>query len=182
MSAEEAVRNYLQYLDDPDSLRDDAKIAELEAAAASAGDAIERLRALDALAKANVVDGSQVRMAFVAHAKAWADGEGIDVAAFRAMGVPADVLRDAGFGGPAPRRSRPSSDGGTRSRVTQAEIRAAVPSAPFTKKDLVATSGASIGSVTKVIDEMIASGELENRGQDPDWAGRGRVPTLYARA
>ncbi len=180
MSAEQAVRDYLSYLADPESVRDDARIAELDAAASAASDPIERLRALDALAKAKAVDGTEIRNGFVAHAKAWADGENIDAAAFREMGVPADVLRDAGFGGA--RRARAASSGGApRSRVTQAEIKAVIPSAPFTKKDLVAVSGASIGSVTKVIDEMIAAGELENRGDDPDWAGRGRIPTLYAR-
>ncbi|WCO66244.1 hypothetical protein PO878_17215 [Iamia majanohamensis] len=63
------------------------------------------LAELDREERGRVVDQSAFEAAFVAGAKAWADAEDVPAYAFRALGVPDDVLRQAGFklpsGGPA---------------------------------------------------------------------------------
>ena len=48
-TAEVAVRQYLLWITAPDSLRDEGRIAELEATVAAATDPIEKLKALSAL-------------------------------------------------------------------------------------------------------------------------------------
>ena len=44
-------------------------------------------------------DLDKLRRAFVKHARAYGDAKGIERATWREIGVPADVLRDAGIGG-----------------------------------------------------------------------------------
>ena len=63
--AENAVRAYLQFLKDPESLRDQARIAELEAAIADASDPIAALRATSKLRRARSGDGEHVKVQFM---------------------------------------------------------------------------------------------------------------------
>src|SRR5215218_5001682 len=114
-TAEAAVRQYLLWITAPDSLRDESRIAELQAAIDATSDPIEKLKALSALEDARTVDGDRIRADFVAHAREYVAGEGIRVDAFRTMGVPDDVLRDAGLlGGPPPRSSSASPSAARR--------------------------------------------------------------------
>lgn len=122
-TGEGAVRLYLMYLTDPDSLRDESKIKSLQAEAAKAKDPIDKLRSLAELERAKAVDSSQFRDGFVRHAKQWADEQGITAGAFRELGVPDDALADAGFdvrGG----RGRGRGRAGRRAAVASGRQRA----------------------------------------------------------
>ncbi len=178
-AAETAVRNYLLWLRDPESLRDEATIADLKSRAEAATDPLEELRLRSELKRASEVDGTTYRNEFVAQARSWAEQSDVTADAFRQMGVPQADLRDAGLlGSPA----RSGKEPGRRTRVNPDVIRSSVPSGTFSAKDLEARSGASTATVRKVISAMIDEGALLDLGSDPQWGGRGRAPVLYRKA
>jgi hypothetical protein len=181
-TAEEVIRTYLSALRDPESLRDDDAITDKEAELAQAGDPITRLRLHEELQKLTKPSLESIEDEFVVHAKAWADESGISAKAFAAEGVPAAVLRRAGFsvsgGGSRGRRSttRRSSSG---KRVTTEQVIESMPSGTFTVKALQEISGASAAVVRKAINAEREAGRLSEVGPDPDHSGPGRAPTLY---
>lgn len=186
VTPEAAVRRYLEFLVDPSSLVDADAVAKAEAAVAGAGDPLARLHALADLEHAKRADDAGVTADFVAHAKAYADAQSIPVSAFRASGVPDDVLRQAGFavGGRQGRgAARPSGGGGTRApKVSIEELKAATLRMPrqFTLSELAdAAGGGSPQTVRKAVEELIAAGKARSLGPKPDHHGRGRAPTLY---
>ena len=168
-----AVRNYIQWLTDPQSMRDDEAIAELEARIAEA-DPIEALTLHTQLAKLRVVDGEPFIKAFVENAKAWADANNVDVRAFREVhDVPAPVLRDAGF----ENVRRPST-----TRVTKEDVVASVPKTGlFTVRDLENLSGASTVTVRETVQALVEDKVIQSRGIDPKHDGRGKAPVRYER-
>lgn len=174
---EVAVRSYLQWLEDPDSVRDHAAIAEATSAASNAADPLDRLRALSALQALEAVDGDSFRAGFVDNAASWARENGVTTEAFVTIGVPNDVLVDAGLlesrgtSGP-PLRKR-------RTRISPDAVRAAIPTGSFTIAQLEQASGASTATVRKVIAEMTDAGTLRDLGPDQTHAGRGRAPLLF---
>ena len=172
-----AVADYLQFLADPTSMRNDEEIAGLAAERDGASDPISRLRAIEAIKRAEADDGSKYVSAFVQHAREWAAAEGISAESFVEIGVPISVLREAGFVVATTGRSAGSST--TRKRVTVSEIRASVGSEPFTVKSLQDASGASTASVRKAIKEMIDDGSAVEISLDPAYTGRGRAPNRY---
>jgi hypothetical protein len=189
-SSEAAIRQYLNYLQDPASLRNDAKIAKLQDEVKNNKDPIARLRAVSALERAQEVDGSEAREAFVAVAKQWADREGISAQSFRELGVPSADLAAAGFAVRGRRPARPNTRGRTRTRarrrarrVPVADITAAVGGVRkrFTVRDLEAASGGTNATVRKALSQMVAEGVVVDLGPDPSWSGRGRSPRLYER-
>lgn len=104
-----AVRAYLELLERPnrrpsDAMLDD-KIAEAAAAARTATDPVHRLELiqrrlnLEAARKrtADQVDEEEIVGRFVEHAAAYGARKGISYQAWRAVGVPARVLRTAGI-------------------------------------------------------------------------------------
>src|SRR4051794_23282241 len=96
-SPEAAVRDYLTYLNDPDSLVDTVGVERLQEALAETVDPIERLMTMAAINRASTHDPHAYEQAFIAHAKAWAKAEDVPAAAFEQMGVPSDVLVSAGL-------------------------------------------------------------------------------------
>jgi hypothetical protein len=182
--AEDAVRSYLTALRDPAALRDDAVIADLESKIAASEDEIERLRLRQQLLNAKTPQVDRYEQAFVDQASAWAHKHGVSAEAFASEGVPAGVLRRAGFrvgrGGGRSRAKAPSA-GRTRKRVTAEEVRAAMPKGTFTIKQLQEASGASPAVVRKVVAEQLEAGTISEQGPDPDHSGPGRAPTLYQR-
>lgn len=189
LEGEAAVRRYLTYLSDPDSLRDEAAISRLEQQAADTKDPIDKLRLLADLERLRSVDETTYREAFVREAKAWADDEGIPAAAFRELGVPADVLADAGFersrrGRPpgrstsGSRRRRSSSDG---PRVSGEHVRSVALSQKgrFTATELTERSGGSPATVRNVLKALVDDGAVRDLGSDPGHSGRGRAPHLF---
>ena len=168
-------------------MRDDSEIENLRKRLAESDDELERLALRQKLMDTEKPSIDRFEEAFVTHAKAWADEQGISAQAFTEEGVPASVLRKAGFrAGGRGRRSAGTrssrSTGGTRSRVTSQEVRNAIPSQPFTIKQLQEASGASPAVVRKVVAEEESAGNLQATGTDPNHTGPGRAPTLYARS
>ena len=202
MNGEDAVRSYLTYLDDPASIRNDDEIATRRRAVAKAVDPVEKLRAVAALRSAERLDGSEYRERFIREARGWAQREGITTSAFVEIGVPLADLRAAGFdvsGGRAgrggrrrrtasrpteaarPRRTR-RRDG--RTRVTSDSIREAIlaTSEPFTTSTLRELTGGSLGTIRKVLGDLVAAGEVGELGPDHNRKRRGRAPIRYQRA
>lgn len=189
VDGEGAVRLYLMYLSDPDSLRDEARINALTADVEKAKDPIDKLRALAELERARAVDPGQFREGFVRNAKAWADEQGIGPGAFRELGVPDDALAEAGFD-VGTRRGR--GRGGRRAAAAGGRQRAkAVPaeeikrqvlefSGPFTLSDVMERAGGSPATVRKAVEDLVESGRVEKLGPAADHSGRGRAPTQYA--
>ena len=175
----EAVRSYLQWLEDPSSVRDHEAIAEAHTQATTAADPLDRLKALSRLQALEAVDGDVFRARFVEHAASWAAANEVTPEAFRKLDVPTDVLKDAGL-------IPVSATGGARSakrrtRVSPEMVRAAIPDGQFTIAGLEEASGASTATVRKVIAEMVDAGTLRDHGPDQRHTGRGRAPLLFSR-
>ncbi len=184
-SPEDAVRRYLLWLEEPESIVDEAAVAKAEAAVADATDPLARLHALADLEHARAADAEGVTADFVAHAKGYAEAQSIPLAAWESLGVPAEVLRQAGLTGGRGRRpgGRPASGAGSRApKVSIDELKAAARRLPkqFTLSDVAREAGGgSPQTVRKAVDEMIEAGQARSLGPKTDHHGRGRAPTLY---
>ncbi len=182
---ESSVRNYLLSIRNPSALRDDSAIATLNSKLEESTDELERLQLRQQLLDAESPALERYEDAFVEHAKQWAERTGISADAFLAEGVPAAVLRRAGFRGVGAGRRRGAATRSTgtrtttRSRVSSDEVRAAIPSGRFTVKDLQERSGASAAVVRRIIQEEVESGNVSDEGADPDHSGPGRAPNVY---
>ncbi|MBW3601952.1 MAG: hypothetical protein KY434_04530 [Actinobacteria bacterium] len=184
-SVETAIRNYLVALKDPAALRDEERITRLQQSLDSSDDQLERLQLQQQILDLSNPSVERFEEEFVTHARAWADKHGISARAFSAEGVPAAVLRKAGFGGVgrgrvARRGTRPAGGRG-RTRVRAEDVRAAMPTRPFTVKQLQETSGASPAVVRRVVREDLEAKALEDAGVEESHAGPGRAPRLYRR-
>jgi len=183
---EKAIRNYLTSLRDPAALRDDKAIADTQTKLDNADDGIERLKLRQQLIELQQPSLNGVEDQFVEHAKPWADKVGISGEAFVAEGVPATVLRRAGFRVTTTSRTARSGRRATtrtrRTRVSADQVRNAIPSGVFTVNDLQQRSGASAAVVRRIIHEQIDAGRLTDRGASPTHTGPGRAPRTYQRA
>ena len=191
---ESAVRRYLAWLEDPASVIDQGALHRAEEAFASATDPIDRLHAAAARERARAADVAAITRNFVAHARVYGEAESIPVEAFRALGVPDDVLSEAGFAMASLRRRRgPAVIGDRRSGLRSGErapqvgvvqIKEALGSVAvtFTLAQLAEQAGGgSPATVRKAVDGLIAEGRVEKLGPDPDHTGPGRAPTRYRR-
>jgi hypothetical protein len=183
MTEEEAVRNYLTFLRDPSALRDEASIKRHAAAVEKAKDPVAEALARAALKEAESVDESVPRARFVEHARNWAEANSVPASVFVEMGVPTDVLAEAGIS-VGRRGGRKAATKTRSSRVRAEDVRAVAASikGPFTTGDLQQRSGGSPGTIRKVIAEMTSAGEIVSTGPHPDWKGRGRPPIRYEAA
>lgn len=191
-SHEDAVRRYLAWIDDPRTAVDEDAVAAAEKAFAGAGDPIAKLHAAAAAERARTGDADALTSRFVAHARAYADAEGIPVGAFRTLGVDDQVLARAGFelpvgrgrGPAAPARrggaglsAAPRSPQVGAGRLKEVAGRMA---GPFTLSQLAEEAGGgSPATVRKAVEELVAEGRAANLGPDPDHRGPGRVPTRF---
>jgi hypothetical protein len=193
-TAEDAVRRYLMYVADPTSVRDDAAIAAAERAVEDARDPLSKLKALSALERVRAGDeGDRLKMAFMLHARAWAETNDVSIGAFRSMGVSDDVLAGAGFVVPRggrrsstakarPARSTPARSGGGRARavpvgaVTEHILGR---EGTFTLNDVLAQVGGTPATATRAIRALVDEGAVTNLGPDPAHSARGRAPFLY---
>jgi hypothetical protein len=188
MTAEEAVRQYLRYLEDPNTLRDDAEIEKRQRAVEKATDPIDKLKALAELDRVSNVDEEPIQKGFIEQAKAWAEEVGVPVSAFRELKVPDEVLREAGFEVAGPRRrGRGAGTAGSGQRakpVPIEDIKAWVTNqkGTFTLADVMSNAGGSPATVRKAIDELIEAGSVEKLGPVQDYSGRGRAPIQYSRS
>lgn len=192
VSPESAVRRFLDWIDDPASAVDHGAVERAEAAFAAASDPIDRLHAAAARERARSADVVSVRADFVAHARGYAEAEGIPVEAFRALEVSDDVLAEAGFAVPSSRGRRGPAAGRAKTsnrtglprapQVPVAQIKAVADQMPrqFTLAQLAAKAGGgSPVTVRKAVDELIAEGFVAKLGPDANHAGPGRAPTIY---
>ncbi|MDP8971512.1 MAG: hypothetical protein M3N52_13630 [Actinomycetota bacterium] len=187
VTADRAVRDYLVALKDLAALRDQDQLSELQRQLEESTDPVKRLQLRQELLELESPSLQRYEDDFVAHAKNWADEHEVGPDAFAAEGVPASVLRRAGFrvGGRrhAGVQRRPAARAGRgRRRVSADEIRAAIPKGPFTARQLQERSGASAAVVRRVLQEEVAAGRVNDQGTDPDHRGPGRAPTLYQAA
>jgi len=177
ITPEEAVRSYLQFVDDPASIVDAAAVKKAQSAVDKATDPIDRLRALGVLGRVQSNDGSAYRSDFVRYARSWAEEEGIPASAFRALGVPNNVLAEAGLDG-APKGRRQSKAGtAPRSRrppVKTETLEAAIvnQAEPFTVKDIETSVGGSPMTIKTVLDRLVAHGKVAEAGERPGTRGR----------
>lgn len=181
--AENSVRRFLVLLTDPDALRDDVAVQQLQGKLADTSDPLERLALFSAIERAANVDAQGIRADFHRDARAFAETHGITSSAFAAMGVSRDDLRAAGLLS-APQRSAPRASEAKRPagrRSTVDDVFAAIPSDPFTLKQLEELSGASTLTVRKAVDAMLLAGSLSQIEPDPAHSGPGRAPRRYVR-
>lgn len=158
---EAAVRGYLLMLHDRSWLTAVPEYERLRQERDQAADPLERVRLDGQLRQLERALADRCEAAFVACAKQWAEAHGVTAEAFRVEGVPADVLRRAGFPLREDRaRSRPASQGG-RASPTTSDIRAAMPPGRFTVDDIEQRTGASRGAVRRAIRLMLQRGEVE---------------------
>jgi Fic family protein len=171
---EQAVRNYLTYLTNPSSLRDDALITKLQTQIANTTDPIDKAKAISARQRAETVDGTTYRQDFITNAKPFAEANNITTEALTELGVPNEDLRAAGF-----TISRKNSPGSRAKRVTTDTIAAQLPSGAFTSRDLETATGASTGTVRRALSQLLAGKKITEAGVDPKYPGRGRAPMRY---
>lgn len=177
---EAAVRAYLQALTDPDALRDDEGIAELQERLEHSDDPLERVKLQGQIEQATQVRPDVFEDGFIAHAKEWADEHGVSATAFQAEGVPRTVLRRAGLDGGRSARGR--AQPARKAQVSREDVRAAVRThATFTLPQIQSKTGASRETVRTVIKDCLNAGEVEKVGPVDSHQGRGR-PTQYRRA
>ena len=172
---EAAVRNYIAFLADPESARDEAAIAAAEEAVAKAKDPIDALRAHAQLERARKVDGSAQREAFIRPARAWANAEGIPASAFLKLNVPAEDLAAAGI----TTATRTTRGRGRAPRLDIDEVAAKLPKGKFTLKDVAAAIDRETGTTRRYVQQLVDRGVISDLGDDPDHDGRGRAPRLY---
>lgn len=186
--AEQAVRSYLEFLVDPSSAVDSARVAELERALASSNDVIAKLKLHGELERSRQGDVAELRSAFARHARAWAQRNDVNVEAFRALGVSDIALAESGFelgrnttgrvkNAPVVRAARAQRS----TNVSAKTIREAIlgRTGSFTLARVMAEAGGSPGTIRKVVDELEADGRVRNEGADPHHSGRGRSPHLF---
>ena len=184
--AETAVRTYLQLVVDPSVLIDTAALDRLEQRIEATADPIDRIKAIAEYERAAHPDVDAYRDAFVKHAKAWAEANGIPTAAFHRMGVKADVLTAAGLAAHDQRRSKgrgrsaapiASGHGVTAEQIAAAALKQR---SRFTSHELAdAAGGGSPMTIRKALQDLISSGKVRSLGPHPSWKGRGRAPLLY---
>lgn len=191
ITPEAAVRLYLLWLEDPTKLVDEVAVKKAEAAVENAKDPLDRLHALADLEHARQADGDQVQKDFLTHGKGYAEAQTIPVSAFEEMGVPREVLAEAGFEvgrGTGRGRGSSSSTGGRPSgrqrapRVPLADIKGVVTSQMskrFTLTELGEKAGGSRATLAKAVDELIEAGKVKKIGPQEGYSGRGRAPTVY---
>jgi hypothetical protein len=190
LDPEAAVRLYLLYLEDPTKLRDETEIQKKTQAVLDAKDPIEKLKAIAELERVANIDEEPLREGFVKHAKTWAAEQHIPWSAFRELKVADDVLRQAGFDVPAPRRrgrggAAVATEGRQRAKaVPVEEIKAFVleQKGTFILADIMNGIGGSPATVRKAVDELIETGQVEKLGPMPEYHGRGRAPVQYSRS
>jgi hypothetical protein len=191
--AEQAIRRYLLWLNDPNSIVDVEAIEEAEREAKETVDVIEKLKALSRVEHMRLGDSAAVKRGFLEHAKEWGDRHEISAVSWIRLGVPPDVLREAGITGnratagksparsAAPRASsnRTGSARGANVGISQIVAHVQTMTAPFVLTDIADQVGGSPMTIRKAVDQMVADGTVERLGADPRHNGRGRAPIRY---
>ena len=184
---EDGIRSYLDGLGQSDKpVVDREAVKNLKAQIRDETDSLNKLKLLVALQDeeaGHLPDRSGDQAVFVAEAKAWADGEGIPASAFQALGVPDEVLAQAGFTiTVAPARSAPRASSGSRApRIPFADVQAAALKlgAEWKLSDLASLLDRDVATARNYLAKLIQEGDVTIIGDDPHHDGRGRAPKLY---
>jgi hypothetical protein len=184
---EDAVRLYLQYLSDPDSLRDEAAIAKAEAAVDRAKDPIAKVKAFVALERAQALDPEVFRQGFIINAKAWMESEDITVSALQQVGVPDEDLVEAGLLAVPVRRGRGRAAAARPARTRAArlgldEVATHLPRREFRLTELAAAIDREPATTRNYLNKLLEQGIVAEVGDDPKHSGKGKAPKLYVRA
>jgi hypothetical protein len=186
LGPEDHVRLYLQYLTDPDSLRDEAAIAKAETAVERAKDPIAKVKALVALERAQALDPDVFRHGFIVNVKAWVEDEDITVSALQQVGVPDEDLVEAGLLTAAPvRRARGRAAEPVRTRAARLsldEVAAHLPNGEFRLAELADAIGREPATTRNYLNKLIEQGIVAEVGDDPNHSGKGKAPKLYVKA
>lgn len=176
------MRRYLQFLEDPDSLRDEVAIKQAQADLERASDPIERVKALSALERAEAVDGEVFRVGFVAHVAEWIGSADVSVSALAVYGVPAQDLVEAGLIEAAPVRRKPKvvASRGRSPRMDPSEVAALlVKGVKYRLADIAQLIDREPATARNYVNRLIEEGVVEDLGDDPDHAGKGKAPHIY---
>jgi hypothetical protein len=195
--AEQAIRRYLLWLNDPNSIVDVEAIDEAEREAKETVDVIDKLKALSRVEHMRLGDSAAVKRGFLEHAKEWGDRHEISAVSWIRLGVPPDVLREAGITGnrsaagksparsaaqratPSNRAGRPTGARGANVGIAQVVAHVQTMTGPFVLTDIADQVGGSPMTIRKAVDQMVANGTVERLGADPRHNGRGRAPIRY---
>lgn len=185
---EDGIRRYLESLGQSNKpVVDREAVKALKAQIRVEGDVINKAKLLSELEReeaGRVPDFSGDEAVFVAEAKAWADDAGVSGAALLSVGVPAEVLRRAGFEVKATTTGASRRSGATGSRA---------PAIPIEEVAVVARklgSGWKIADLAKALDrepmtvrnyvtKLVEQKVISDLGEDPKHDGRGRAPKIY---
>lgn len=188
LTPEDHVRLYLQYLADPESLRDEGAIAKAQAAVDRAKDPITRVKAITALERAEAVDVEVYRQAFITNVKAWMESDDVTVSALRQVGVPDEDLVEAGVLAPQPSRRRGrgravAAPVRTRApRLALEEVARHLPRGEFRLVELAEAIEREPATTRNYLNKLVDEGIVAEVGDDPNHSGKGKAPKLYARA
>ncbi len=186
---EDTIRNYLESLGTSSKpVVDKEAVKALKREIRSEGDPIKKLALITALEEeetGQTPDLDAPKATFVAEGKAWAEGRGFSASSLQTLGVPDDVLRQAGFTVSA--RTRPASSGrrsgGSRApRVPFEEVTAAAKKLGKNWKlaDLANAVDRDNNTTRNYVKKLIDEGLVTEIGDDPSHDGRGRAPKLYS--
>jgi hypothetical protein len=187
LAPEDHVRLYLQYLSDPDSLRDETAIAKARAAVDRAKDPITKVKAITALERAEAVDPDVYRDAFLTNVKAWLESDGVSVSALQQVGVPDEDLIEAGLlaAQPARRRRGRAATAPTRTRAARLgldEVARHLPKREFRLTELAEAIEREPATTRNYLNKLLEQGIVAEVGDDPNHSGKGKAPKLYTRA
>jgi hypothetical protein len=195
---EQAVRRYLAFLANPNSVTDDeqvaAQLAKLEKQYEKSVDPIAKLRLRSSIERVKQPDTTQLEADFVEHAFEWASANNIVPSAFLSMGVDPELLHRAGLKSDevdqarraAKLRSKRSGAGRgkkptrrNRPPVRLDEIYPTIrkQTKQYTIADIHEIAGGSIGSARTAILSLVAIGEVRAIGTKP--GARGKAPVVY---
>lgn len=203
---DQAIRNYLTVLEDPQKLVDKDAVAKASQAIHATNDPIERLKLRSELAALQEVPTDEIEAAFIEAVKGWAEKNHIAPKALLDEGVPAKVLQNAGIDlnghtpAPAKAKKKATRKRTKRTATTSVKSSASTPvegggatkadavkgfladlKEPFTIPTVIDATGASRSTVKKVLEAAIEDGQIATTDESRS-SGRGRSATVYAPA
>ncbi len=179
--ADEAVQNYLSWVQDKDALVDQSKVAELTLKLETTTDPIEKLKAFTELSLEQDAPEDRYLQPFLDHAVEWAEENEIPVGGFEWMGVARKHLISAGFevkgrGGP---RHRDMTNSVTSQMVVD-KLAEQHDWTSFTKPMLAELTGALPSTITTAVKNMIENETvIQTDRDDPNHSGRGAKAIVY---
>jgi len=180
--AEEAVRRYLDFLDNPQSRPTPEEVVDVAAIRSSADNSLDAVKQLSKALEA-AAETEDPEAAFVRYAKAWAEHNGVSREAFKAFGVKPSVLTRA-FGDAKTTKSPRGAT--TRARVDTEALLAGIRNKPagtlVTVLGVTEEFGGSRATVRTMLDRLTREGVLINLGPDPAHRGPGRASVHFERA